>query len=102
MIAANLFDAIGVAPSLPGARCRGRHATFDGAEPGEEPAVVAQRHRQALALCSACLSLDRCQAWLNGLPKSKRPAGVVAGQVWWNCKPKSERQPGRPRKGIDS
>ena len=92
MIAANLFDALGVAPALPGARCRGHHALHDPAEPGEDPTVVAQRHAQALELCSGCQSLGRCREWLDGLKPSKRPLGVVAGLI------NEPSRPGRPRK----
>jgi len=89
------------APSLPGAKCRGRAHLFNGAEPDENPETVAARHAQALGLClNSCPSLSRCAEWVNSLPKSKRPLGVVAGQVWENGKPKSERPPGRPRKAA--
>jgi WhiB family redox-sensing transcriptional regulator len=66
-MAGNLFDAIGLAPSLPGARCRGKHRLFDEAAPGEDPATVAARHAQAIGLCSHCPSLTRCQTWFLGL-----------------------------------
>lgn len=87
-----LLDAIGAAPVLPGARCRRRHHLFDAAAPNEDPEVVSARHAQAFGLCSHCPALDRCAEWFDGLRPSKRPHGVVAGQV---------RQPkpaGRPRK----
>jgi hypothetical protein len=77
----NLLDAVGAAPCLPGARCRGRHHLFDPAAAGEFPETVAQRHAQALGLCSHCPSLDRCRSWLDGLPRRHRPFGVVAGIV---------------------
>lgn len=92
MSATNLFDYLGLAPALPGARCRGK-------EPGEAPETVQQRHAQALSLClRECPARERCQTWYLGLKPSNRPTGVVAGQVWENGKPKSERPPGRPRK----
>ena len=77
----DLLAALAGAPALPGARCRGRPHLFDPARPAEAEASVADRHRQALALCAACPSLRRCAAWLDSLPPSKRPAGVVAGTV---------------------
>jgi hypothetical protein len=100
VIAADVFSALGVIPSLPGAACRGRHALHDPAAPGEDPAVVDQRQTQALALCSRCPALLACSEYMHALPKSKRPDGVVAGQLWDNGRPKSDRGPGRPRKAV--
>lgn len=77
----NLLDAIGVAPALPGARCRGRHHLFDARGPDEPPETAAARHRQAIGLCCLCPSLADCTAWVDGLTPSKRPVGVVAGQI---------------------
>jgi hypothetical protein len=34
---ADLLQAVGAAPCLPGARCRGRHALFDPAAACEDP-----------------------------------------------------------------
>jgi len=85
------------APALPGARCRGRTHIFDGAAPDENPDTTAARHAQAVSLCRHCPSLTRCESWFLDLKPSNRPTGVVAGQVWENGKPKSERLPGRPR-----
>jgi WhiB family redox-sensing transcriptional regulator len=76
-----LLDAVGAAPCLPGARCRGRHTLFDPPAPGENPDTVASRHAQALGLCSRCPALSRCGDWLESLPPRKRPHGVVAGNV---------------------
>jgi hypothetical protein len=94
----SLLDAIGAAPCLPGARCRGRHHLFDEAQPGEHPATVAARHAQAVGLCQhSCPSLSRCETWFLGLKPSKRPlGGVVAGQV------RGPRSAGRPRKAEAS
>jgi hypothetical protein len=89
-----LLDAIGAAPVLPGAKCRGRHHLFDPAAPDEASETVDQRHSQAIGLCFRCPSLNRCADWWSGLPKRKRPPGVVAGQVH---QPKSA---GRPRKAV--
>lgn len=89
MIAQNLFDALGGAPSLPGAKCRGRHRLFDPKaefDP-EPPEHTEQRHRQALALCAECPALARCADWVDSLPRSKRPSGVVGGRVN-NSKPR--------------
>lgn len=91
MSAQGLFDAIGLAPSLPGARCRGRHRLFDEAQPGED---ADYRHSQALALCGTCPALTRCEQWFDDLPRSRRPAGVVAGQL---NRPKAV---GRPRRSA--
>ena len=90
----SLFDAVGLAPSLPGAKCRGRHSLFDDGATGEHPDVVNQRHVQALELCALCPVLTRCEDWLDSLPTSQRPVGVVAGQL---VRPKV---PGRPRRSA--
>lgn len=76
-----LLAAVGVAPALPGARCRGRHHLFDELQRGEPVAVAGQRHLQAIGLCQACPSLNPCRAWFDGLKPSKRPTGVTAGRV---------------------
>lgn len=76
-----VLDAVGAAPCLPGAKCRGRHSLYDPAALGENPDTVAERHALAVELCSYCPSLARCQDWLASLPPRKRPLGVVAGIV---------------------
>lgn len=76
-----LFDALGLAPSLPGARCRGRWELFDPAEPGTHADEAEYAEEAALRLCDQCPSLVRCRAWFESLPKSRRPLGVVAGVV---------------------
>jgi Transcription factor WhiB len=74
-----LLAAIGAAPVLPGARCRGRHHLFDAADPGEDPETVAARHSQALGLCSRCPAQKDCKTWFLSLKPSKRPPGICAG-----------------------
>jgi len=76
-----LIEAVGAAPCLPGARCRGRHALFDPPAPGEDPDTVTARHAQARGLCSRCPALARCEDWVGTLPPRQRPHGVVAGTV---------------------
>lgn len=77
----DLLSSLAGSPSLPGARCRGRHHIFDPAALGENPDTVAARHAQALGLCSRCPSLTRCAEWLESLPPKRRPLGVTAGQI---------------------
>jgi hypothetical protein len=89
----DLIAAVGAAPCLPGARCRGKYHLFDAAAPGEDTDTVAAIHAQALSLCQRCPSLARCKDWFDSLPPKKRPHGVVAGRV-------NNPQPGRPRKAI--
>jgi WhiB family redox-sensing transcriptional regulator len=88
-----LIASLAGAPALPGARCRGRHHLFDPAAPGEAAPVVEQRHAQALGLCSHCPSLDRCQDWVDSLPKGKKPFGVVAGAVRMPRQPAAGENP---------
>ena len=89
---ASLLGAIRAAPVLPGARCRGRPHLFDPVDRGERAETVAERHRQALGLCQQCPALAQCRTWVESLPASRRPSGVVAGQVY------GEGVAGRPRK----
>ncbi|MFN8090550.1 MAG: hypothetical protein U0R81_16570 [Mycobacterium sp.] len=77
----DLLLALAGVPALPGARCRGRSHLFDEAPPGEDPEVTGYRHQHALTLCRGCTALASCTEWVGSLPKSKRPPGVVAGQV---------------------
>ena len=81
MTAQTLFDAIGLAPSLPGAKCRGRHQLFDEPDRDTDPDDALYQQQAALKLCSHCPSLVRCRTWLESLPKAKRPPGVVAGVI---------------------
>ena len=89
-----LLAAIGAAPVLPGARCRRRHHLFDPAAPGEDPDTAAQRHMEALGLCQRCPALDRCEAWFLSLKPSKRPLGVVAGEL------RHDHRYARPRNAV--
>jgi hypothetical protein len=66
-----LLAAMGSAPKLTGAACRGHHELFDNGD----------HQAQALALCRECPALHDCTQWLAGLPRSRRPHGVVAGQL---------------------
>jgi WhiB family redox-sensing transcriptional regulator len=77
----SLIASLAGAPALVGARCRGRGHLFDLAARGENPETVAARHNQAVGLCQHCPALERCRAWVDSLPRSKRPEGVVAGRA---------------------
>lgn len=77
----DLLLAIAGAPTLPGARCSGRHHLFDPPTGGEDLAVVEARHAQALGLCERCPALASCRQWVDELPARKRPLGVVAGEI---------------------
>lgn len=88
---AGLLDALGAAPALPGARCRGKAHLFDEAGKHEAPETTAQRHAQAAGLCQGCTALASCAAWFDSLPRTRRPLGVVAGRV-----PTTPRRAGRP------
>jgi hypothetical protein len=86
-----LLSALAGTPAFPGSRCRGRHYLFDPADGREAPAVVEARHTQAIGLCQGCPALARCDTWFYKLPPSKRPQGVVAGEL-------RPSPVGRPRK----
>lgn len=79
MTLASLLASLAAAPSLPDASCRGLWDTFD---PGrqEDTEALHERHRTALRVCERCPELAPCRAWLDGLPKTERPLGVVAGR----------------------
>ncbi|MEX3652379.1 hypothetical protein ABFW14_19015 [Mycolicibacterium fortuitum] len=87
-----LLAAVGAAPALPGARCRGKHHLFDEAGKNEAPETADERHAQALGLCTHCTALASCEQWFDTLPRTKRPAGVVAGRL------NTPKPAGRPRK----
>lgn len=69
-------------PSLPDAVCRDWPLVFDAATyRTDEPDMDAYVIGTAVRLCNACPALDRCRAWLDSLPASDRPPGVVAGRI---------------------
>ncbi|MGV0618170.1 hypothetical protein ABQE58_25080 [Mycolicibacterium elephantis] len=67
--------------ALPHAFCRERPELFDPPAADTHPDDADYAERAALRLCRACPELNPCAAWVESLPKSKRPCGVVAGQV---------------------
>ncbi len=89
-----LFEAIGLAPSLPGAACRGRHDLFDPPEAHTKPENAHAAEQAALRICSWCPALARCENWYETLPRGWKPLGVIAGTV---NRPKAV---GRPRRSA--
>ena len=71
-----LLLSLAGAPSLPGARCRGRSHLFDGTDGPD-----GERTRQAAAMCRRCPALDRCAEWADSQP-AKRLDGVIAGRLF--------------------
>ncbi|OBI98412.1 hypothetical protein A5661_15780 [Mycobacterium asiaticum] len=70
------------APLLPGAACVGRPEMFAEAPPGEPPAKTRARTEAAITVCTGCPEIGPCAAWLDSLPESHRPVGVVvAGHI---------------------
>ncbi len=74
-------------PALPGAACKARFDLYERTI-GEHHAAgrltkpeLDDARREALRLCAGCPALTRCRAWLDALPMSRRPNGVVAGVV---------------------
>lgn len=96
-----LLGALAGTPILPGARCRGRPHLFDAAPPGEPDEVTEARHLQALGLCRACPALARCGDYLISLPPSKRPSGVIAGQIRRERPNRNRTTGGHPMKTPD-
>lgn len=76
-----LLGALIGAPHLPGAQCQGRHQMFDPPGDHEPPEQVAQRHTAAKHLCQICPSITSCARWFESLPRTRRPPGVIAGQI---------------------
>ena len=69
-------------PLRPDAACRDEWALFDAtisADRGRPLDAVKLARIQALAVCDSCPALGDCRTWLDSLPPSQRPAGVVAG-----------------------
>ena len=78
----DLAEALGSAPRLDGALCKGRGPDlFDEPPAGTNAAVAAERAATAVATCRRCDALVPCTRWLGDLPAAQRPAGVVAGRV---------------------
>ena len=79
---------------LPEAACAGRPELFDPSGEHEPRPSVIRRHEAAVRLCRfTCPALTECELWFDQLPRSQRPAGVVAGH-----RPNLPAAPGRPRK----
>lgn len=67
----DLLAALVNVPRLDGAACTDDPPLFDD----------ERRASAAVAVCNGCPALEACRAWVNNLPPSKRPHGVVAGKV---------------------
>jgi hypothetical protein len=67
-------------PLMEGAACVSDPAMFDEADPGHSNADV-RRMEAAARVCRRCPVLAECGAWAASLPASRRPAGVLAGQL---------------------
>lgn len=66
-------------PTLDGAACKGRPEVFD-AQPPKAP-DRDYLHLRARRIClRQCPALAQCRAWLDSLPSTRRPEGVVAGE----------------------
>jgi WhiB family redox-sensing transcriptional regulator len=71
----DLFGSLQSIPRLEGARCVGEWEIFDN-EHGS-----AELEEYALNLCGSCPALTACRDWIDSLPGSRKPYGVVAGRV---------------------
>jgi len=70
----SLFEALQSAPNLSGALCKGRWDLFDETT---DPELI----ERATHICASCPAATACAEWLDSLPKSQRPCGVVAGRL---------------------
>jgi hypothetical protein len=84
VLAALLADLAQGFPSLPGASCQGRQDLFDATIQNDDDADdlnVRYARRAAQRVCGACPVLDACAAWVDSLPRGRRPVGVVGGAL---------------------
>jgi hypothetical protein len=68
-----LAALIGDRPDLSDCACRDHWRVFDASANDERARATA------LAICTQCPALARCQAWYGSLPNSHKPVGVCAG-----------------------
>lgn len=87
--------AIASSPTLSGAVCvdPGAREVFDAAAERISDVDVLE---DALFACARCPARQDCREWVQGLPASQRPLGVVGGLVIVEGK----RGPGRPRRSA--
>lgn len=97
---------VGKIPDLPGARCKGEADLYEatvGVRPvdGRPAKQETEAARDtALRLCATCPALDSCRAWLAAQPPSRRPRGVIAGEVITSTwRPSSTRATAEPAGG---
>lgn len=69
-----LSAALAGIPELRGARCRGQWLIWDETA---DPEIIEYAKNQ----CQACPVLAECRSWVDSLKPTKRPPGVVAGEV---------------------
>jgi hypothetical protein len=78
-----LADILRGTPRLENAACVGRWpGLFDPPARGEtlDHPDVEYRHGIAVGICNTCVCRVECGRFVDSLPVSKRPAGVVAGR----------------------
>jgi WhiB family transcriptional regulator, redox-sensing transcriptional regulator len=94
---ADLFGALAAAPRLPGAACVGRHELFDSKH--ESDPNRAEAEAAAMKIClTECGAYSQCRDWIQSLPASRRPSGVVAGVV---RRPRTKTPASRLRKSFE-
>lgn len=80
----DLFAEFSAVPRLAGALCKGQADIWDEPVPPSrdpDPDDTAARIAFALTACQRCPALAACAQWVAGLRPSRRPVGVVAGQL---------------------
>lgn len=68
-------------PKLADAACVGRPGLWDPPGQGESLPDAEYRQGIALSICHSCDCRVECGRWIDSLPVSNRPAGVVAGRT---------------------
>lgn len=69
-----LSAILGGTPKLEGAHCKGKSEIWDETSC---PELI----EYAVNHCLSCRAQQECARWLDGLPKSKQPIGIVAGRA---------------------
>jgi WhiB family redox-sensing transcriptional regulator len=77
--------ALGGAPDLAGARCKGRWDLWDEVD---DPEVIEYTTQQ----CLRCPVLAECWLWIDSLKPSRRPIGVCAGEVYREPVPRQRKK----------
>jgi len=100
-----MFEAMGGAPSLPGAACVGEHDLFDatahrtagyirdefGGRNLDWNIDTEQARDIAKSICAGCPVISDCEAWIKSLRPEDRPSGITAGKMYFRRAPRERK-----------